>query len=494
MLKPIIVIYFKHSYQHKTNTSVLFAEGSYRAFIMRTLKKSLLSLTVASLLATPLLVSAEGFGTISANAALTTDYYFRGISQTLNDGAVQGGFDWAHDSGVYAGVWASNIDFGDEANIEVDTYLGFANDIGDSGFSYDVNVLRYNYDDVDYDTNEYTIALSYSYFTAAYKYSDDWLGSDESSNYVSLGFEYDLPADFALSISVGNSFGDAYDKNTDIDFDYIDYKIGISRDYYGLSWDLSYVGNDLNSKECAAYVSGKSICDDKLILTVSKGIDDVSKSSEGSDLPITANVALVTDYYFRGISQTLNDGAVQGGFDYAHDSGIYAGVWASNVDFGDEASLEVDTYIGFANDIGDSGFSYDVNFLRYNYDDVDYSTNELTFGLGYSYFNVAYKYSDDWLGSDESSNYISLGFNYDLPADFALSASVGNSFGDAYDKNTDTDFDYVDYKIGVSKDYVGVSFDLSYVGNDLNSKECSAYVGGNSICDDKLILTVSKGF
>ena len=467
---------------------------------MRTLKKSLLPLAVASVLATPLAVQAEDFGTISANGALTTDYYFRGISQTLNDGAIQGGFDWAHDSGVYAGVWASNVDFGDDASLEVDTYIGFANDIGDSGFSYDVNALRYNYDDVNYDTNEYTISLSYSYFNVAYKYSDDWLGSDKSSNYVSLGFDYDLPADFALSASVGNSFGDAYDKDkvdSERDFDYVDYKIGISKDHFGVNWDLSYVANDLSNKECAAYVGGKSICDDKVILTVSKSIDDVSKSSDSSELPITANVALVTDYYYRGISQTQNDSAIQGGFDYAHDSGLYAGVWASNIDFGDDASLEVDTYIGFANDIGDSGFSYDVNALRYNYDDADYETNEYTISLSYSYFNVAYKYSDDWYDTDESSNYVSLGFDYDLPADFALSASVGNSFGDAFDKKhmgTDTDFDYVDYKIGVSKDFVGVNFDLSYVGNDLSNKECTAYVGGKSVCDDKVILTVSKGF
>jgi len=70
---------------------------------MRTLKKSLLPLAVASVLVTPLAVQAEDFGTISANGALTTDYYFRGISQTDNDGAIQGGVDWAGDSGLFCG-------------------------------------------------------------------------------------------------------------------------------------------------------------------------------------------------------------------------------------------------------------------------------------------------------------------------------------------------------------------------------------------------------
>jgi len=465
---------------------------------MNIIKKSLLSVAVASAFATPIVASAEGYGTVSANVALTTDYYFRGISQTGNDGAIQGGFDWAHDSGLYAGVWASNVDFG-ETHLEVDTYIGFANDIGNSGVGYDVSFLRYNYNDANYETNEATFAMSYSYFSASYSYSDDWYNTDESANYFKLGFDYELPSDYALSISVGKSFGDAYDKDkvdTDRDFDYVDYKIGVSKDLFGVNWDLSYVGNDLSNKECATYVGGKSVCDDRVILTVSKSIDDVTKSTSSSELPISANVALVTDYYFRGISQTGNDGAIQGGFDWAHDSGFYAGVWASNVDFG-ETHLEVDTYLGFANDIGTSGVGYDVSFLRYNYNDADYETNEVTFALSYSYFSASYSYSDDWYNTDESANYIKLGFDYGLPADIALNASVGNSFGDAYDKNkvgSDRDFDYVDYKVGISKDLVGVNFDLSYVGNDLSNKECDAYVGGKSVCDDKVILSVSKGF
>ncbi len=474
---------------------------------MSTIRKSLLSLAVASVLATPVAVSAEGFGTISANAALVTDYYFRGISQTDNDGAIQGGFDWSHDSGVYAGIWSSNVAFGD-VNLETDTYLGFANDIGDTGIAYDVSVLRYNYNNSPkYETTEWTAAASYSYFSASYSYSSDWYNTDESSHYINLGFDYDeLPMGLTLSASVGNSFGDAFDKDkvgaTD-DFDYVDYKIGLSKDYYGLNWDLSYVGNNMGRKECTAYGYGydKGNCDDRFILTVSKSIDDVSKSSEGSDLPITANVAYVTDYYFRGISQTANDGALQGGLDYSHDSGVYVGIWASNVAFADNVNMEVDTYLGFANDIGDTGFGYDVSVLRYNYNNSPkYETTEWTAALSYSYFSASYSYSSDWYNTDESSHYINLGFDYDeLPMDIALSASVGSSFGDAFDKDkvgTANDFDYVDYKVGVSKDVAGVNLDLSYVGNSLSRKECTAYGYGydQGNCDDRFILTVSKGF
>jgi len=464
---------------------------------MSTIKKSLLSLAIA---AVPFTANAEGFGTVSANVALTTDYYFRGISQTDNDGALQGGFDWSHDSGVYAGVWASNVDFGD-THIEVDTYIGFANDIGDTGIGYDVNILRYNYNDADFETNELTFALSYSYFSASYSYSDDWYDSDESSNYIKLGFDYELPGNHNLSLSVGQSFGDAYDKKkvgSATDFNYIDYKIGVNKDLYGLNWDLSYVGNDLSSKECTAYAydSHKGHCDDRVILTVSKSIDDVTKSSEGSELPISGNIALVTDYYFRGISQTDNDGAVQGGFDWSHSSGFYVGVWGSNVDFGD-THLEFDTYAGYASEYND--FGYDLGVIKYNYNDTSMHDDPIEWyaKINYSYFSAGYAYSPSWFGSHDDSNYIHAGFDYDeLPMGLALSASVGKSFGDAYEVSGGTDYDYVDYKLGVSKEFAGVNFDLSYVGNDLSSKECTAYGYDEKKghCDDRVILSVSKSF
>ena len=78
----------------------------------------------------------------------------------------------------------------------------------------------------------------------------------------------------------------------------------------------------------------------------------------------------------------------------------------------------------------------------------------------------------------------------------ALSASVGKSFGDAFEVSGGIDYDYVDYKLGISKDIAGVNVDLSYVGNDLSSKECDAYGYSDSKghCDDRVILTVSKGF
>ncbi len=65
---------------------------------------------------------------------------------------------------------------------------------------------------------------------------------------------------------------------------------------------------------------------------------------------ITGNASVVSDYNWRGITQTAGDPAIQGGIDYAHESGFYAGAWGSNVDFGDccDENLETDLYFGWS--------------------------------------------------------------------------------------------------------------------------------------------------
>lgn len=63
---------------------------------------------------------------------------------------------------------------------------------------------------------------------------------------------------------------------------------------------------------------------------------------------VSTNIAVVSNYLFRGVTQTDGSPAVQGGIDFEHASGFYAGTWASNVDFGDEISYELDLYAGFA--------------------------------------------------------------------------------------------------------------------------------------------------
>ena len=83
-----------------------------------------------------------------------------------------------------------------------------------------------------------------------------------------------------------------------------------------------------------------------------------------------SNVALSSDYIWRGMTQTAEEPAISGGFDIAGESGLYFGTWASNVEFGDGAALELDWYAGYANEL-DNGFSYDIGYLAYTYPGED---------------------------------------------------------------------------------------------------------------------------
>ncbi len=96
------------------------------------MKKSNLSVAIALLATSPLSLAAEDssfYGwSQSASVALTTDYVWRGISQTNNDPAIQGQFDLSHESGFYIGAWASNVEFADgsKTSLELDAYAGFS--------------------------------------------------------------------------------------------------------------------------------------------------------------------------------------------------------------------------------------------------------------------------------------------------------------------------------------------------------------------------------
>jgi uncharacterized protein (TIGR02001 family) len=212
----------------------------------------------------------------------------------------------------------------------------------------------------------------------------------------------------------------------------------------------------------------------------------VALAADAAPTPaVTANVALVTNYLYRGISQTGGKPAIQGGFDYAHASGFYAGVWGSNVSWvpASSASLELDTYFGFKNSFA-TDFSYDVGFLRYNYPGVypnpiatgfaKADTNEIYGLIGWKWLTLKYSRSlgDTFTVADASgSSYIDLSASYPI-------ADSGVTLGAHYGKQTykgstedtlatlgfasDATATYSDYKLSVSKDFSGYAWGLAY--------------------------------
>jgi uncharacterized protein (TIGR02001 family) len=221
---------------------------------------------------------------------------------------------------------------------------------------------------------------------------------------------------------------------------------------------------------------------------------------------ISGNVAIVSDYVFRGISQTDNQMAIQGGLDYAHDSGLYVGTWASSVDpdffngTGHDPQLELDLYAGYSGEFA-NGMGYDVGYLRYEYPGFgDADTNEVYASLSYSDFSASVNYSDElaFLPSDQSAWYIAAGYDTTLPwAEIGLSVHLGHSFGDAFDvSSTSTDIgltdSYTDWSIGLSKSWMGADFGLTYTDLNIDDSDCDDSL--TDICDTKFVFSIGKSF
>lgn len=180
---------------------------------------------------------------------------------------------------------------------------------------------------------------------------------------------------------------------------------------------------------------------------------------------------LASDYDFRGISQTALKPALQASLDFSHESGFYAGAWASNVDFGKTAksTVEADLIAGFKGNFAE-GFGYDIGAVRYNYlpsgDNVDF--NEFYAGVTLQAVSLKYSYADSFGNLGDSATYLEANTNLPLPNDFGLALHAGHSSGDYWKKNYDGS--YTDYSIGFSKTFGKFTATLKWVdGSDLKS-------------------------
>ncbi|MDH4149205.1 MAG: TorF family putative porin [Betaproteobacteria bacterium] len=183
---------------------------------------------------------------------------------------------------------------------------------------------------------------------------------------------------------------------------------------------------------------------------------------------LAGNMGLYSQYIFRGLAQTNGDPALQGGFDYSHSSGIYAGVWASNVSwlrdfnaYSSGGSLEMDFYGGykgsFANDFG-----FDVGLLQYYYPgDVVAGGNkadtlELYGALSWKWLSAKYSHSatDKTFGVGDSSGtyYLDLTANYPLTEKLTLVAHYGKQKfkGNTAGVSNDSNASYEDWKLGLN--------------------------------------------
>ncbi|QFU77133.1 hypothetical protein EY643_16535 [Halioglobus maricola] len=210
---------------------------------------------------------------------------------------------------------------------------------------------------------------------------------------------------------------------------------------------------------------------------------------------ISANVALTSDYRFRGISQSDESIALQGGFDLGFDNGIYVGTWGSSVDFdsadGFDGSLELDYYVGWGMDIGENS-AIDVGYLYYDYpgddgDEGDYQ--ELYGSFSFHDFTVGMAYSDDYYGETDTFFYYYADYSLGLGETFTLDFHVGfNDLDEDGGFLSNEEDSYTDYSVALSASWLTADFSVAYVGTTLDEKDVFDTDWG----EDTVVFTISK--
>lgn len=218
---------------------------------------SLMALALGSVSGLAQAQTATPESSLSFNVGATTDYRYRGISQSRLKPAVQGGIDYADKSGFYVGAWGSSIkwikDVGGDASAELDLYAGYKGAVGD--VSYDLGFLRYEYPSnqlaVSANTNEIYGAATFGPATLKYSHAISNLfgfANSKNSYYVDLSGTFDLGGGFSLVPHVGYQSV----KNNGA-YSYTDYALTLGKDLgNGLSATAALVGTDADK---ALYVT-----------------------------------------------------------------------------------------------------------------------------------------------------------------------------------------------------------------------------------------------
>lgn len=207
--------------------------------------------------------------TSTGSVALTSNYQYRGISQTSGTAAVQGALTVSHESGFYASVWSSSVSFAQ--GTEMDPSIGYTGKAGD--ITYDVGLLQYAYPGARNPSNFREIYGSVSGYGGKFglAYSDDFFGETGKSIYTYVDYGTEVVPGFNVTAHVGYNilddeyYGDITQTNPStgaallLDEDkYIDYKIGVNTAVTGITLEAAYVGTNLDDDKVAD-VGGKFV-------------------------------------------------------------------------------------------------------------------------------------------------------------------------------------------------------------------------------------------
>lgn len=229
-----------------------------------------------------------------------------------------------------------------------------------------------------------------------------------------------------------------------------------------------------------------------------------SAGAANAEVAFSGNVALTTDYVYRGISQSNTEPAVQGGFDLS--SGIfYAGTWASSLSGYLASNMELDLYAGVKPTIGP--VALDLGIIGYFYPGANDAGTELDFyeakaaasitpAEGFTLGAAAY-YSPEFYGETGSGLYIEANAAFALSDTFGISGAFGQQSIDDVDGPLvagDLDDDYTTWNVGGTLAVHGFSLDLRYIGTDIEAADpivTSAFTN-TDVSDDSVVLTVKR--
>ena len=185
----------------------------------------------------------------SANVSLSSDYSFRGVSQTGLDPAIQGGFDIALDNGFAIGTWASNVNFNSETSMELDLYASWESGTIADLFTVSASIIRFEYpsegDVLDY--MEYSFSANVWNASIGFNFSNEYFGAGGPSfMYPFVGVGWTLEDRFSIDAQVGWSSVDVDDFFAPGEDSYMDASLSITVPITDLDVSGSLVGSTLD--------------------------------------------------------------------------------------------------------------------------------------------------------------------------------------------------------------------------------------------------------
>jgi uncharacterized protein (TIGR02001 family) len=215
--------------------------------------------------------------------------------------------------------------------------------------------------------------------------------------------------------------------------------------------------------------------------------------------PLSFNIGAVSEYRYRGISQTRLKPALQGGVDYADPSGFYVGAWASTIkwikDAGGDAQVEIDLYGGYKTEVA-KGLTLDVGLLQYYYpsNKLNPSANTLEVYAALSFGPVTAKYSQSTtnlfgFADSKNSGYFDVTANFDLGDGMTLTPHVGHQ---TVKRNSAAS--YTDYSLTLAKDFSGLVVSGAVIGTDASKSAYASPVNGKFMGKTMLVVGLKKTF